>query len=147
MDANRAFWAHFLPSSCWFFPKIVCNFAFKAQIFDICTWCGKIFTLAVENHIKPKRGDILSSRSKGGVGVSPREFLKNECKWCILSPFLPIACWFPPPKLCIILSFKALISDIRDAGEFFSFRMGRGGGPPRVFIWKTDANDALWVHS
>ena len=47
----------------------------------------------LEDHIQPKSGVFLSSRSRGGrVGVSPRKFLKNGCKWCILSPFSPSSC-------------------------------------------------------
>ena len=52
--------------------KIVCNFC--PQSSDLRnTYCGRIFNLAVEDHIQPKEGSFLCSRSRGGGVGSPRE--------------------------------------------------------------------------
>ena len=85
---------------------------------------------------KPKRGFfyLLAVRG-GGFGVSPRKFLKNGCKWCILSPFSPSSCRFPPKKLCVIFAFKAPISIMRDI-FFLSHGGGGGGGSSRFFFLK-----------
>ena len=138
---KRCIASPFLPSLCWFSPKN-CVYFFHSKL--RCKWCGRIFTLAVEDHIKPKEG-FLSSRSKGGgFGV----FLR-KCKWCILSPFLPVVYWFFTPKLCVIF----LPSKLRYTWcgiFFFPFALGEGGGmgsSPVFFWWKTDVNDAFWVHS
>ena len=56
---------------------------------------------------------------EGSGGGLPREFfLKNGCKWCILSPFFAdCVLIFSTNLFCEFLSSK-LRSDIRDAGEF-----------------------------
>ena len=89
-----------------------------------------MFTLAVEE--KPKRENFYLLVLGGGVRVSPRKFLKNGCKWCIRSPFLPSSCRFFPKKLCVIFAFKSPIFYIRDVGKFLSSRSrGGGSGSPR----------------
>ena len=61
-----------------FSPKIVCNF---------CLQSSDLRYVMRENF-----------RAVWGARVSPRKFLKNGCKWCILSPFLPSSCRFFSPK-------------------------------------------------
>ena len=51
-------------------------------------YCYMMFTL-----YRDQEERFLSShRRGGGIGTSPRKFLKNGCKWCLMSPFLPITC-------------------------------------------------------
>ena len=109
-------------------PKIVCNFCF--QISDLLyTWCGKSFTLAVEE--KPKRGIFyLLAVGGGGGSGSPREnFWKTDANGTFWAHF----CWvrvYPPPKKKkkIVCNFCLQSSDLHDAGDFFSFCMGMGVG-------------------
>ena len=49
-----------------FSPKIVCNFCLQSSDLRY-TWCGRIFTLAVEDHIKPKRGIFYLLAVWGGL--------------------------------------------------------------------------------
>ena len=62
-------------------------------------------------------GGSRGSTARGGGGGN-QIFLKNGCKWCILSPFVCEFVLISPPELCVIFAFKAPIFDIRDAVEF-----------------------------
>ena len=138
-DANGAFLAHFCRLSVDPPPPILSS-KLRSSIYVM--W--ENFHLSLEDHIKPK-GEFFYPLPVGG-GVSPRKFLKNGCKWCILSPFLPIACWFLSPKLCVIFAVKVPISDIRDTGEVFPFLShGKGGGVLLGFLFfeKRIRNDAF----
>ena len=96
MDANGAFLAHFFAEFVSIFsPKILCNFCLQSSMMR------ENVHLSCRGSYKEKDGTFLSSRSRGGLGVSPRKYLKNECKLCILSPFLHSSCRFSPQKLCV----------------------------------------------
>ena len=114
---------------------------FPPKLYVIClqsydTWCGWIFTLAEEDHIKPKRGVFYPLAVEGGV--SPRKFLKQTDAF--LAHFCRLPVEPPPPNptqkiVHVIFAFKAPFSDIRDAGDFFSFRMWGGGGGSSSFFF------------
>ena len=100
-------------------PKIVCNFC--PQSSDLRnTYCGRIFNLAVEDHIQPKRGVFYALAVGGGVGVFPRKFLKNGCKWCILSPSFAEFVLISSRK--IVCNFCPQSSDLRNTycGRIFN---------------------------
>ena len=148
-DANGAILAQFF-LACWFFSKKFCViFAFKAPIFDIRD-VGE-FSPELRGSYKVKRGVIYPlAVGGGGDGVSPRTFLTNECKWCILSPFYRLPVHFFLPKLCVIFAFKVPISDIlvRDTGEVFSFLTGGGGSSPGFFFLKNGYKSCIQsIHS
>ena len=107
-----------------FSQKFVCNFCFQISIL-LYTWCGKIFTLAVEE--KPNRGIFYFLAVGGGSGLSEKFFFKNGCKWCILSPFLPSSCRFHPQNVC---NFCLQCSDLHNAEDFFLSH----GGSSRFFL-------------
>ena len=147
----------FLPSSCRFFSQKLCViFAFKAPIFRY-TWCGRIFHLSCRRSYQAKEGGIfylLAVWGGGGFGVSPRKFLKNGCKWRILSLFLPSSCRFFP-KNCVYFCFQ--ISDLLytwcwkiftlaveekpKRGRFYLLEVGGGSRSPRENILK---NGCKW---
>ena len=64
---------------------------------------------------KRRRGRVLEGDTPSfqvGGGPPPGKFLKNGCKWCILSPFFAeFVSIFPQKIVCNIC-------DIRDVGEF-----------------------------
>ena len=126
-----------------FAHKIVCNFCF--QISDLLyTWCGKIFTLAVEE--KPKRGIFYLLAVRGGGSGSPREnFWKTDANGAFWAHFCRVRVDFPQKRVC---NFCFQSSDLHDAGDFFP---SAWGGSSRFcwffFFWKTDTNDTFWVHS
>ena len=132
MQMVSSFWAHFCRVRVDFLPQNskVCNFCF--QISDLLyTWCGKNFHLSCRGKAKEGIFFYLLAVGGGGVGVSPRKFLKNGCKWCILSPFLPSSYRFQPPK--IVCNFCLQSSNLHDAGHFFPFAWG--GGSFRFFFF------------
>ena len=68
-------------------PKIVCNFC--PQSSDLRnTYCGRIFNLAVEDHIQPKRGVFYALAVGGGRGL-PEKILE---KWMQMVHSEPIFC-------------------------------------------------------
>ena len=54
IDANGVFWAHFLVEFVLTPPPIVCDVCIQNSDLPY-TGCGRIFTSAVEDHIKQKR--------------------------------------------------------------------------------------------
>ena len=147
MDANGAFWAHFLPSSCRISPKKFCViFAFKAPF---------------QRSYKAKEGDFFSSSTYGGGGGSgsPREnFWKTDANGAFLAYFCRVRVDFSPKIVC---NFCFQISDLLytwcgrmfilaveekpKRGIFYLLAVG-GSGSPRENFWKTDANGAFWAH-
>ena len=98
----------------------------------------------------------------GGPGASPGKFLKNGCKWCILSPFFAeFVSNFSPKIVCnfCLQSSDLSIYVMREnfhlscrrsyqakEGEFFIFSQYGGSGSPRENFWKTDANGTFLAY-
>ena len=69
-------------------PKIVCNFC--PQSSDLRnTYCGRIFNLAVEDHIQPKRGVFYALAVGGGGRGLPENIFE---KWMQMVHSEPIFC-------------------------------------------------------
>ena len=102
----------FLKKMFIFSPKF-CEKLLHAKLRYRSTWCGIIFILAVEDHKKSKRGNPLAVGG-GGVGVSPRNFLKNGCK---SGAFLAHFCQYAISQLRIVRSGLHLVTYL-DVGNF-----------------------------
>ena len=72
-----------------------------------------------EGPLQGKRNQIDAKRRRwGSRRHPPGKFLKNGCKWCILSPFFAEFVFIFSPKSVCNFAFKAPIFNIRIAGEF-----------------------------
>ena len=143
-----------------FFPKNFVQFLPSKLRSSIYVKRENIHLSTNRRSYKAKEGDFLSSRSMGGggSGVSPRKFLKNGCKWCILSPFMPSSCRFFP----IICNFCFQISDLLYTwcGRIFTLAVEEkpkrgifyllvvwGDLPEKIFEkWMQIMNGAFWAH-
>ena len=99
-DANCAFWAHFCRVRVDFFPKNCVYFCLQSSDLRY-TWCGRIFTFAVEDHIKPKRGIfyLLAVGVGGGCRGLPEKIFEKRQEM-VLAHFcrLPVDLF---PKNCV----------------------------------------------
>ena len=83
----------------FFLQKIVCNFCLQSSDLRY-TWYGRIFTLAEEDHIKPKRGVFYLLAVGGGGGRDPSRGPNFFCNkvycivlYCIAISFLSCKPW------------------------------------------------------
>ena len=145
-------------------PKIVCNFL-PSKLRSSKYVLRENFQLSCRGSYTTKEGSFLCSCSRGGVGVFPRKFLKNGCKWCILSPSFAEFVLISSRK--IVCNFCPQSSDLRNTycGRIFNLAVedhiqpkegsflcsrSRGGGsglPEKIFEKRMQMMHFESIHS
>ena len=126
MDANGAFWALFWPIARWVLP-----------------------------HLEPKRGGFYPLAERVGCQGLPEKIFEKRMQIMPYELFFPMSpfCWLlvnifsnfaTTPRIYVMREyFHLLIYNIyRENFLLFPSWVFLG-----LFFWKTDANDAFWVHS